>query len=193
MNGSPAAAYSTSRDSHPLSSILTLLNLAEFKNGCLGWAFAGGRPASRFDIFGSRPGFNVRGDTPSKTDSWTDSWHRTHGSCLREAAQIERNGPATSARIGFAHVDDPACLDPRRGRFDPVRARLLTGGRSAGRKCWYRPPLVPRRQAMQFVTMCATDGTAHSSLTFCPSAGLMAMVRFSRGRRGHKRRGILYA
>src|SRR5271170_2846459 len=27
--------------------------------------------------------------------------------------------------IGFAHVDDPNCLDPRRGRFDAVRARLL--------------------------------------------------------------------
>src|SRR5271163_19159 len=27
--------------------------------------------------------------------------------------------------IGFAHVDDPNCLDPRRGWFDAVRARLL--------------------------------------------------------------------
>src|ERR1700678_2657331 len=27
--------------------------------------------------------------------------------------------------IGFAHVDDPNCLDPRRGRFYAVSARLL--------------------------------------------------------------------
>ena len=37
------------------------------------------------------------------------------------AEQARDFGPG----IGFAHVDDPNCLDPRRGWFDAVRARLL--------------------------------------------------------------------
>src|SRR5277367_2552710 len=45
--------------------------------------------------------------------------------------------------IGFAHVDDPNCLDPRRGWFDAVRARLLLWTQrqkrfsQVSRKCWY--------------------------------------------------------